>query len=76
MREVAEFLIGVYGEVTGLYIIALVSIWDFVVLGLRGFFEYRIGWIGIVAIWIGIALIVASKRLDKTFGRPKGEYGY
>ena len=58
--------IGIWGELAGLVLIALVSFWDFIVIGGRGFFEYAIAWKGILAIWVGLGLIVASKHLDKT----------
>ncbi|MEN6414391.1 MAG: hypothetical protein ABFC84_16760 [Veillonellales bacterium] len=65
MKDVIRFYIGVYGEWVGLMLISLVSVWDLIRIGARGFFEYRVGWVGIVIIWVGLLLIRAGKHLDK-----------
>jgi len=57
--------IGIYGEVIGLVSIALVSLWDFIITGARGFFEYNVGPKGIILIWLGLVLILASKHIDR-----------
>lgn len=64
MKDRLLFAIGVWGEGVGIILITIVSVWDLLILGLRSFMEYRIGIAGIVAIWIGVLLIVASKHLD------------
>ena len=61
------YYIGVWGEAWGLVLIAIVCLWDFVMLGIRHFAEWRIAPAGQVALIIGIVLIVASKHLDKNF---------
>ena len=61
------YYIGVWGEAWGLVLIIAVSVWDLLILGLRSFMEYRIGILGIVAIWIGVVLIVMSKHIDKNY---------
>lgn len=58
-------LVGVTGEGIGIAIIALTSLWDIFYMGVRGFMEYSIGLTGIFAIWIGLAFIVISKRIDR-----------
>ena len=62
-----SYYIGVWGEAWGLALILVVSVWDLLILGLRSFMEYRIGILGIVAIWIGVVLIVMSKHIDKNY---------
>ena len=65
MKDKLFFFVGLYGEVVGLSIITAISLFDIVVTGARGFFEYAIAWKGIVAIWVGLVLIIASKHLEK-----------
>lgn len=65
MKDWIEFHIGIYGEFLGLILIGLVSFWDFMVVGAKGFLEYSVCWKGVLIIWIGLALIVASKHLGR-----------
>ena len=62
-----KYYIGVYGERVGFALIVLVSAWDLLYTGVRGFPEYRIGALGVVAIWLGAVLISLSKHFDETF---------
>jgi len=54
-------------EWTGVGIILVISTWDVLMQGARGFFEYAIGWKGIVGIWLGVALILTAQRADMYF---------
>ena len=65
--QAIKYYIGVYGEAVGLFIVGFVSAYDLLMQGVRGFLEWRIAPLGIVAIWLGVILIVASKHLDKNF---------
>lgn len=64
MKDNILYAVGVWGEGAGIILITLVSVWDLLIFGLRSFMEYRIGIAGIIAIWIGVGLILASKHLD------------
>lgn len=57
--------LGIYGERLGLTLIVWVSISDLAMIGLRHFVEYSIGWKGIGVIWIGVAMILCSKHIDR-----------
>ena len=56
---------GTHGVRKGLTLISLVTLWDVISFGYRGFFEYAIGWRGICLIWIGVALIAKGHRIEK-----------
>ena len=62
-----KYYIGIYGERVGFALIVLVSVWDLLYTGVRGFPEYRIGVLGVVAIWLGAILISLSKHFDENF---------
>ena len=62
-----RFLVGIYGELVGLAVIALVCLWDFIYLGVRGFLQYSVSPLGIIVILLGVVLIVWSKHIDKNF---------
>lgn len=49
----------------GLSLIALVSVWDLFLIGMRGFLEWRIAPGGILLIWFSIGLIFLAWRVDK-----------
>lgn len=62
--------IGIFRDVirwVGVGVIALVSFWDIIVSGARGFMEYSVGWGGIVAIWVGLVLILMDSIADFYF---------
>lgn len=65
-KDKVLYCIGVYGEIIGLSLIILVSIFDLIILGGRHFFEFGIGWKGVCLIWVGVILICLSKHLDRT----------
>ena len=54
-----------YWQTLGLGLIVLVTIYDILRLGMLGFRDYAIGYKGIVLIWVGVGLIVASKRANR-----------
>jgi len=66
MKDNLFYFIAAYGEEIGLGILLGVSVYDLLLTGARGFFEYSISCRGVVMMWCGIALVVASKHLDKT----------
>ena len=53
------------GVKRGLALISLVTVWDVMMTGLRGFMEYSIGYKGIVLIWVGVALIFKGHRIER-----------
>lgn len=57
--------LGTNGVRRGLALISLVTVWDIVLTGLRGFFQYSIGWKGILIIWIGVMLIAKGYKIEK-----------
>lgn len=57
--------IGSKGVKMGLLLIGMVTAWDVLIMGTRGFFEYSIGYKGIVLIWIGIALIFKGWKIER-----------
>lgn len=60
--------IALYGRKIGYALIALVSTWDVLLTGVRGFYEYSIGYKGIVLIWVALGLIVLSFKAEKDCG--------
>ena len=58
-------VIGKYGRKAGLSMVTLVTVWDVMMTGLRGFMEYSIGYKGIVLIWVGVALIFKGHRIER-----------
>ena len=63
MKEWIKIVVGIYGEVVGLLLILMVSMWDLLIQGARGFYEYSICFKGVAVIWVGLALIIASKHI-------------
>ena len=49
----------------GLSIIIIVTVYDIFRFGMLRFRDYGISYKGILLIWIGVGLIVMSKRADK-----------
>ena len=49
----------------GLSIIIIVTVYDILRLGWLGFRDYGISYRGIILIWLGVGLIVMSKKADK-----------
>ncbi len=49
----------------GLAIIFAVTVYDIFRLGWLGFRDYGISYRGIILIWLGVGLIVMSKKADK-----------
>lgn len=52
--------LAIWGRKVGYSLIALISLWDFFVMGFRGFYEYSISYLGVSGIWIGLLIIVLS----------------
>lgn len=65
MKDDLIIAFGIWGEVLGLILIALVTLWDIFISGARGFMQYSICWKGIILIWLGIGLVVASKHTKR-----------
>ena len=61
---VIEF--GVWGEKLGLLMIICVSLWDIAFTGARNLLHYSIGIKGMVVIWAGVILILASKHINRS----------
>ena len=54
-----------YGFYVGIGLIILVTLFDVLWSGMRGFMEYNIGVKGILLIWIGLFLMLAGGRNAK-----------
>ena len=65
MKDFLRYFIGVYGEGIGLAMVFVSSIWDVLRMGVRGFLEYKVGIAGVIVIWVGLILIMLSKRWDR-----------
>ena len=57
--------LGTHGVRRGLTLIGAVTIWDILMFGWRGFFEYSIGWKGILIVWCGLWLILQGHKIEK-----------
>jgi hypothetical protein len=60
--------LGTNGVRRGLALISLVTMWDIMMFGWRGFLQYSIGYKGIALIWLGIALIFKGRRIEQNRG--------
>ena len=69
MKDWLLFYVGRYGKKVGLGLVGLVSVYDLLLRGIRGFFEYSIMYKGITLIWIGLILIGWSKEIEKRWGK-------
>ena len=58
-------MLGTWAEKIGLGLIILISIWDLVFMGARNLLHYSICWKGMIVIWLGVALIILGKHIDK-----------
>lgn len=65
MIDKIKYVIGLYGEFIGIGLITLVVIYDPLIIGLRGFLEWRIGTVGYIATLIGTLLITLSKHWQR-----------
>lgn len=50
-----------------LFIATIIVLWDFFVGGLRGFFEWNIGWLGMLGLLISLALMWLARYIDNEF---------
>ena len=57
MLDELKFAFAELGEKAGIIIIALIALWDFIIVGIRGFTEWHIGSLGIVGIIIGLVFV-------------------
>ncbi len=65
MKDKLLFFVGMYGRLIGVSMIALVSVWDILLFGIRGFYQYSIGYKGIAVIWAALVLILSAKYLQE-----------
>lgn len=65
LKDKLCYFLGTKGVSIGLGLIAFVSLYDVILKGARGCFQYGIHFKGIVTIWIGIVFIFLGKYFDE-----------